>query len=418
MKRQLLIFAILFATAAGNARPEELVTKISGCVSDTAVHAVTFLKEGQHPMMSPSTVVPVTDGRFYHEIRSEYPEAFYIVPGTKIWSLSGDWLFFTEGGTVEADIKLGAREPELRLSTAMPETIKLHRYMDASDNDPDYKAYEAFADSVYDNNLYYTPEYDRIQHEMNESGDEEFRKQAAARLDSLAKAGLKKTSDGRKVDEWGERMAAIWKARELDFTANDGSLCGLFQIVRNMWMPTAENHEKYIELYENIYRDKFAGHPYTAEIERIIPVYLSECATVGTKYIDVEALDENGKMRPVSDFIGGKVAITDFWASWCGPCRRNSKEMIPLYEKYAPKGLTIIGLAREIKDDKALRAAIKIDGYLWPSLAEINDRNMIWARYGTPNAPGRVLLVDRDGTILAIDPGIEELEGKLAELLK
>lgn len=417
MKKQILFAASMFLASVSAGATSEIVTKITGCVSDTTVHAVTILKEGAHPMMLPATTVQVVDGKFSHEIKSEFPEAYYIVPGTTIWSLSGDWLFFTEGGTVEADIKPGEREPELRLSTAMPETIKLHRYMDASDNDPDYKAYEAFADSVFDNNLYYTPEYDRIQHEMNESGDEEFRKQSAARLDSLAKAGLKKTSDGRKVDEWGERMAAAWKARELDFTANDGSLCGLFQIVRNMWMPTAENHEKYIELYENIYRDKFAGHPYTAEIERIIPVYRNECATVGTKYIDVEALDADGKMRPISDFISGKVAIIDFWASWCGPCRRNSKALIPLYEKYAPKGLAVIGLAREMKDDTALRAAIKKDGYPWPSLAEINDRNMIWTRYGTPNAPGRVLLVDSKGTILAIDPDLNYLEGKLSELL-
>lgn len=416
MKKLLfLVAATLLSMAAANAA---VVTKISGCVADTAVHAVTFMKEGQHPMMSPSTVVPVKDGKFYYEIESEYPEGYYVVPGTNIFMLSGDWLFFSEGGTVDVDIRPGKNETAVKLTTLMPETAKLHKFWTEIDRDPEYEAYEAFADSIFDNNLYYTPEYDRIQNEMNESGDEEFRKQSAARLDSLAKAGLKQTPDGRKVDEWGKSLAATWKAREMDFTANDGSLCGLFQIVRNMWMPTAENHGKYIELYDNIYRDKFAGHPYTAEIERIIPVYRGEAATVGTKYIDVEALDENGKMRTISDFIGGKVAIIDLWASWCGPCRRNSKAMIPLYEKYAPKGLAVIGLAREMKDDKALRAAIKKDGYPWPSLAEINDVNFIWARYGTPNGPGRVVLVDRNGIIQAIDPDHDTLESKLAELLE
>lgn len=414
-KTAFLVAATLLSMPAANAA---VVTKISGCVADTAIQVVTFIKEGQHPMMSPSTKVPVKDGKFYHEIESEYPVGYYVVPGTQIWMLNGDWFFFSEEGTVDVDIRPGKDVPAVKLTTSMPETVKLHKFWAEIDGDPEYKAYEAFADSVYDNNLYYTPEYDRIQNEMNESGDEEFRKQAADRLDSLAKAGLKLTPDGRKVDEWGERVASTWKTRELDFTANDGSLCGLFKIIRNMWMPTAENHEKYIELYENIYRDKFAGHPYTAEIERIMPVYRGEVATVGTKYIDVEALDENGKMRPISDFINGKVAIIDFWASWCGPCRRNSKAMIPLYDKYASKGLAVIGLAREMKDDKALRAAIKKDGYPWPSLAEINDVNFIWTRYGTPNAPGRVVLVDRNGIIQAIDPDLATLESKLAELLE
>lgn len=410
--------ALAMAAIGGVANGQSLVTKISGHVTgDTTISAVTFLKDGQHPMMSPKTVVPVTDGKFTFEIRSDHPEAFYMVPGKEIWSLAGDWLFFSEGGEINFEIEPGDNSPKVTRQTSMPNTNKLHEFWDNITTDPDYLAYSAFTDSIFDNELFYTPEYSNIEKQLYSTKDESLQKRLRAQLDSLSKADLSITPDGKKSREWGARLSENWEKADVEFAANDSSLCGLYMIARNLWMPSAKDHEEYIQLYEKIYRNQFTGHPYVAEIERIIPVYRHEAATVGCKYTDVEALDADGKMKPISSFINGKVAIIDLWASWCAPCRRNSKSLIPIYEKFAPRGLAIIGLAREMENDKALRKAIEKDGYPWPSLAEINDRNLIWTLYGTPNAPGRTVLVDKEGTIIAIDPTVEELEKKLPELL-
>ena len=116
-------------------------------------------------------------------------------------------------------------------------------------------------------------------------------------------------------------------------------------------------------------------------------------------------------------YIQGKVALIDLWASWCGPCRINSKQVIPIYEKYKNKGFTVIGVAREQGSDARMKEAIKKDGYPWLNLIELNDTNQIWTKYRIPNAAGGTFLVNAEGIILAINPTVEEIESILQKEL-
>ena len=103
-------------------------------------------------------------------------------------------------------------------------------------------------------------------------------------------------------------------------------------------------------------------------------------------------------------------------SSWCGPCRRLSRSIVPVYEKYKDRGFTVVGVARE-RDAEAMRKAIWRDKYPWLNLIELNDRAGLWNLYGIRGG-GNKFLVDRDGTILAIDPKPEKLEAILKEKLK
>ena len=108
-----------------------------------------------------------------------------------------------------------------------------------------------------------------------------------------------------------------------------------------------------------------------------------------------------------------EVVLLGLWASWCGPCRKASIEMIPLYEQYKDKGFVIIGVARETGNTQNMQAAIKKDGYKWPQLVELDDRANIWAKYGCNNAAGRRILLDAQGKIIAFDPTIEQLTAEV-----
>lgn len=135
----------------------------------------------------------------------------------------------------------------------------------------------------------------------------------------------------------------------------------------------------------------------------------SESIRPGGKFIDFSAPDINGTEHVLSEEIDGKIAVIDLWASWCGPCRRHSKAIIPIYDKYKDKGFTVVGIARENQNTDAMAAAISKDGYKWLNLVELNDAGMIWQKYGAGKSGGMIVLVDRTGTIVSVNPGTDEI---------
>ena len=163
----------------------------------------------------------------------------------------------------------------------------------------------------------------------------------------------------------------------------------------------------YLEVFQKVYASRYPEHPYTREMQMFID---NNQPKTGNRFIDFSAPDLNGNMVQLSEQIRGKVALIDLWASWCGPCRTTSKQLIPIYEKYKDRGFTVIGVAREENSDIRMREAIRKDGYPWLNLIELNDVQQIWSKYRIPNAAGGTFLVNAQGIILAVNPTAEEVE--------
>ncbi len=154
-------------------------------------------------------------------------------------------------------------------------------------------------------------------------------------------------------------------------------------------------------------------HPYTKEIAEYIAI--GEIAP-GRDYPDYTVTRLDGSTEKISDLIAGSPAIIDLWASWCGPCRKHSIELIPVYEAYKDKGLKIVAIARESNDSKAMEAAMERDGYPWESFIEINDSGNIWQKNAAAFAGGRVILVDQGGKIVGVDVSTDEIKAYLETL--
>lgn len=143
---------------------------------------------------------------------------------------------------------------------------------------------------------------------------------------------------------------------------------------------------------------------------------------IGAKAPDFSAPNPDGKIVSLNDVVSkGKITIIDFWAAWCGPCRRENPNIVKIYEKYHDKGLEIIGVgldgARNQKNPKeAWVKAIEDDNLTWTQVSNLNYFDEIAKTYNVRAIPAMFVL-DAKGEIIAKDLRGPALENKIAELL-
>lgn len=144
---------------------------------------------------------------------------------------------------------------------------------------------------------------------------------------------------------------------------------------------------------------------------------------IGEVAPDIQLPDVNGQERRLSD-LKGQVVLLDFWASWCGPCRRENPNVVRVYDQYNKDGFTVFSVSLDGLDSRSKRrypedqienqmriqkqkwvSAIKKDNLKWDT--HVSDlkkwESIAAAMYGVTSIP-RTFLLDREGKIAAINP--------------
>ncbi len=137
---------------------------------------------------------------------------------------------------------------------------------------------------------------------------------------------------------------------------------------------------------------------------------------IGSEAEDFSAPTPDGKMLSLKESLG-EITIIDFWASWCKPCRIENPNVVRLYNKYHGKGLNIIGVSLDKKQD-AWTKAISEDNLEWNHVSNLKFwQEPIAKAYGVRSIPATFIL-DKEGNVIAKNLRGQALENKISELLE
>jgi thiol-disulfide isomerase/thioredoxin/Tfp pilus assembly protein PilP len=251
-----------------------------------------------------------------------------------------------------------------------------------------------------------------------------FKAFSEAQMEQLPKI----TDDEARIAKYLELRKPLDAFLKKQVKADPGNSVNL--ILASLLVPTEELGIKHwdpenlevLKLMESAYAEQHAESPFTAtlsqQVAQIEGAYNNyEQFNSGTLAAPEIAMKNPSGTELRLSSLKGKVVLIDFWASWCGPCRKENPNVVKMYKKFKSKGFEIFSVSLD-EDPNAWKKAIAADGLIWPN--HVSDllgwRTPMTQAYGFNSIPYTVLL-NKEGNIVGVNLRGAELEQKLEEVL-
>lgn len=244
-----------------------------------------------------------------------------------------------------------------------------------------------------------------------EEKNDVFDSQMEEAYQNMKQAGTDGDAEAEKI--WETKLDSIDAALKSfileNAKINNTSIVAAYFVLRNSYY----YNEADLEPVVNNFDPSIAESEYVSKIAERVETL--KRVAVGQPAVDFTMEDMDGNPMTLSS-LQGNYLLVDFWASWCGPCRRENPNVVAAYNKYNGLGFDILGVSFDKDKDKWLEA-VSNDNLTWHHVSDLKGwGNEAGKLYAVNSIPANVLL-DPQGTIIAKDLRGEELLNKLEELL-
>jgi thiol-disulfide isomerase/thioredoxin len=225
----------------------------------------------------------------------------------------------------------------------------------------------------------------------------------------------------QKIDSVREALTNQWQAMQTEQLSAQKKFVeqhknDLAAIFAANYINPRNDYETLNNLLQHLQKNKPKSKYTTQLAANLLPFVAMQNVAVGKVAPDITLTTPDGVAVALSS-LRGRVVLIDFWASWCGPCRKENPNVVRTYNKYKAKGFEIYGISLD-KDGNAWKQAIAADGIGWVQVSDLKYWDSAAAKlYGVQAIP-QTFLLDRNGIIAARDLRGAALDAKVGELLQ
>ncbi|HCW06903.1 MAG TPA: alkyl hydroperoxide reductase [Cytophagales bacterium] len=187
----------------------------------------------------------------------------------------------------------------------------------------------------------------------------------------------------------------------------------LFNLLQN---PNLIDKDKNLDLFVSSlakFQKNWPTYAYTKEFSELVRKL--KVTAVGQVAPEIALPTPEGQVVKLSS-LRGKYVLIDFWAKWCGPCRKENPNVVRAYNKFKNKGFEVYSVSLDRSKADWVQA-IKEDGLTWTHVSDLKYFDCVAAREYNVNAIPFSILLDKNGVIVAKNLRGPALDQKLTEVL-